>query len=55
VVDTEVLTVRGSLAAYATGSRAGGSVWELLFKNVRLFFLGSDHFPAEVRPPRPAS
>ena len=49
-VDAEVLAVGGSLAAYATGEpRPPVPFWELLFKNVRVFFLGSDDFPAEAK------
>jgi NADPH2:quinone reductase len=45
--DTEVLAVGGSIAASATGNpRPAVPFWELLFKNVRVFFLGSDDFPA---------
>jgi NADPH2:quinone reductase len=48
--DTELLVVGGSIAAYATGQpRPQVPFWELLFKNVRLFFLGSDDFPAEAK------
>jgi NADPH:quinone reductase len=49
-VDTELLAVGGSLAAYATGE-PGPPVpfWELLFKNIRVFFLGSDDFPPEAK------
>jgi NADPH:quinone reductase len=51
-VDTELLAPDGSLAAYAAGAP-----WpyppipfrQLLFKNVRVYFLGSDDFPAEAR------
>jgi hypothetical protein len=44
--DTELLAVGGSIAAYATGEpRPAVPFWELLFKNVRVFFLGSDDFP----------
>jgi NADPH2:quinone reductase len=48
--DTELLAVGGSLAAYATGNpRSPVPFWELLFKNIRVFFLGSDDFPAEAK------
>jgi NADPH:quinone reductase len=48
--DAAVLAQGGSLAAYAT-ARPSPPVpfWELVFKNVRLFFLGSDDFPAEAK------
>jgi NADPH2:quinone reductase len=49
-LDTELLAVGGSLAAYATGEpRPPVPFWELLFKNVRVFFLGSDDFPPEAK------
>ncbi len=49
-VDTEVLAAGGSLAAYATGEPwPPVPFWQLLFKNVRVFFLGSDDFPAEAK------
>jgi NADPH:quinone reductase len=49
-VDTELLAVGGSVAAYATGEpRPPLPFWELLFKNVRLYLLGSDDFPAEAK------
>jgi NADPH2:quinone reductase len=48
--DAELLAVGGSLAAYATGQpRPPLPFWELVFKNVRMFFLGSDDFPAEAK------
>lgn len=48
--DTELLAVGGSLAAYATGEpQPPVPFWELLFKNIRVFFLGSDDFPAEAK------
>ena len=45
-----VLAQGGSLAAYAT-ARPSPTVpfWELVFKNIRVFFLGSDDFPAEAK------
>jgi NADPH2:quinone reductase len=48
--DAAVLAQGGSLAAYATGRPSPPvPVWELVFKNVRVFFLGSDDFPAEAK------
>ncbi len=48
--DTELLAVGGSIAAYATGEpRPAVPFWELMFKNVRVSFLGSDDFPAEAK------
>src|SRR4051812_26280309 len=49
-VDTELLAVGGSLAAYAAGEpRPPVPFWALLFKNVRVDFLGSDDFPAGAK------
>jgi NADPH2:quinone reductase len=49
-LDAEVLAVGGSLAAYATGEpRPPVPFWELLFKNVRVFFVGSDDVPAGAK------
>jgi NADPH2:quinone reductase len=49
-IDEELLVVGGSIAAYATGkARPEIPFWPLLFKNIRLFFLGSDDFPAEAK------
>jgi len=48
--DTELLTTGGSIAAYATGEPSPRvPFWEMLFKNTRVFFLGSDDFPAEAK------
>ncbi len=44
--DEPLLVLGGSIAAYATGSPTPAiPFWPLVFKNVRLFFLGSDDFP----------
>ncbi len=49
-VDARVLAVGGSIAAYATGEpRPPLPFWELVFQNIRVFFLGGDDFPAEAR------
>jgi NADPH2:quinone reductase len=49
-IDTALLAIAGSLAAYATGRpRPTVPFWELLFKNARLFFLDSDDFPADAK------
>jgi len=49
-VDERVLKVGGSVAAYATdGPTPSIPFWPLVFKNVRLFFLGSDDFPAAAK------
>jgi hypothetical protein len=43
-----LLAVGGAIAAYATqDARPAIPFWELLFKNARLFLLGSDDFPLE--------
>jgi NADPH2:quinone reductase len=41
--DVELLKMGGSIAAYATNAAAPTiSFWQMVFKNIRLFFLGSD-------------
>jgi NADPH:quinone reductase len=48
--DEELLTLGGSIAAYATDVAAPQiPFWPLLFKNVRIFLVGSDDFPAEAK------
>jgi NADPH2:quinone reductase len=48
--DLELLKVNGSIATYATDSATPRiPFWELVFKNIRLFFLGSDDFPKEAK------
>jgi NADPH2:quinone reductase len=48
--DATILAQGGSLAAYATGQPSPPvPCWPLLFKNIRVFFLGSDDFPAEAK------
>jgi NADPH2:quinone reductase len=48
--DVELLSLGGSIAAYATeGSVPAIPFWPLVFKNVRVFFLGSDDFPSEAK------
>jgi NADPH2:quinone reductase len=50
VMDEQLLRRGGSIAAYATGDPTPAiPFWPLAFKNVRLFFLGSDDFPAEAK------
>ena len=45
--DLEVLAVRGSVATYATDTESPAlPFWPLLFKNIRVDFLGSDDFTA---------
>jgi NADPH2:quinone reductase len=48
--DVELLKLGGSIASYATDNAAPKiPVWQMVFKNVRLFFLGSDDFPKEAK------
>jgi len=48
--DAELLAVGGSLAAYSTGHPSAViPLWPLMFKNNRVFFLGSDDFPTEAK------
>ena len=47
-VDTHLLAQGGTIAAYSTqDAKPTIPFWELLFKNARLFLLGSDDFPLE--------
>ena len=49
-VDHQVLRDAGSIASYATGDpRPAIPFWNLVFKNLRLFFLGSDDFPLSAK------
>lgn len=48
--DTELLTQGGSIATYATNvPMAETPVWQLVFVNARLFFVGSDDVPSEAK------
>jgi len=48
--DEKVLAQGGSLATYASGDPEPSiPFWPLVFKNIRLFFLGSDDFPAQAK------
>jgi NADPH2:quinone reductase len=48
--DIEVLAQRGSIATYATNTpMAEIPVWQLVFINARLFFIGSDDVPSEAK------
>jgi NADPH:quinone reductase len=48
--DIELLKLGGSVATYATDSATPKiPVWPMVFKNIRLFFLGSDDFPKEAK------
>ena len=49
-LDEPLLRQGGSIAAYATGDPTPAiPFWPLLFKNARLFFLGSDDFPLAAK------
>jgi NADPH2:quinone reductase len=49
-VDIEILKMGGSIGAYATDNATPKiPFWLAVFKNIRLFFLGSDDFPAEAK------
>src|SRR5579863_1499082 len=48
--DVQLLNLDGSVASYATDNAAPKvPVWQMIFKNIRLFFLGSDDFPKEAK------
>jgi len=48
--DVELLKQGGSIASYATDNAAPRvPFWQMVFKNIRLFFLGSDDFPKEAK------
>ena len=48
--DTDVLTQGGSIACYATNTPTPEiPVWQLVFVNARIFFVGSDDVPAEAK------
>jgi NADPH2:quinone reductase len=48
--DERLLKLGGSIATYATGDPAPTiPFWPLVFKNIRLFFLGSDDFPPAAK------
>lgn len=49
-MDSEVLAQNGSIATYASDDGSPSlPFWQLVFKNVRMFFLGSDDFPPEAQ------
>lgn len=49
-VDIELLKLAGSIASYATDNATPKiPFWQMVFKNVRVFFLGSDDFPKEAK------
>jgi NADPH2:quinone reductase len=48
--DVEMLKMGGSIGAYATDTTSPKvPFWLMVFKNIRVFFLGSDDFPAEAK------
>jgi NADPH2:quinone reductase len=48
--DVEMLKMGGSIGAYATDNATPKvQFWLMVFKNLRVFFLGSDDFPAEAK------
>ena len=48
--DTELLTQGGSIATYATNVPMPETpIWQLVFVNARLFFVGSDDVPTEAK------
>jgi NADPH:quinone reductase len=48
--NVELLKMGGSVASYATDSATPKiPFWQMVFKNIRVFFLGSDDFPTEAK------
>jgi NADPH:quinone reductase len=48
--DVGLLKMGGSIASYATNAAAPTiPFWQMVFKNIRVFFLGSDDFPVEAK------
>ena len=48
--DVELLKMDGSIATYATNVGTPNiPFWQMVVKNIRLFFLGSDDFPADAK------
>jgi NADPH2:quinone reductase len=48
--DVELLNQGGSIASYATDDALPKiPFWQMVFKNLRVFFLGSDDFPKEAK------
>jgi NADPH:quinone reductase len=48
--DVELLKLGGSIASYATDNAAPHiPFWQMVFKNIPVFFLGSDDFPKEAK------
>jgi NADPH:quinone reductase len=49
-VDVELLKLGGSIASYATDNATPKiPFWQMVFKNLRIFFLGGDDFPKEAK------
>ncbi len=49
-IDEQLLKQGGSISTYATGAPAPTlPFWPLVFKNIRLYFLGSDDFPIDAK------
>jgi NADPH2:quinone reductase len=50
IVGSRGACYRGSISTYATDVDTPSiPFWPLLFKNIRIFFVGSDDFPAEAK------
>lgn len=48
--DVQLLAPDGSIAVYATNDATPKiPVWQMVFKNIRVFFLGSDDFPKDAK------
>jgi NADPH2:quinone reductase len=48
--DVELLSQGGSIASYATDNPDPRiPFWQMVFRNIRVFFLGSDDFPKEAK------
>jgi len=48
--DVELLKMGGSIGTYATDTATPKiPFWQMVFKNIRVFFLGSDDFPKEAK------
>jgi NADPH2:quinone reductase len=48
--DVDILKMGGSIGAYATDNATPKiPFWLMVFKNIRLYFLGSDDFPTEAK------
>ena len=48
--DVELLKMGGSIATYATDSATPKiPFWQMVFKNIGIYFLGSDDFPMEAK------